>query len=253
MEQTLNDQFAQWLETVPGRYVRAWEQAGIDAEVVNTFGYHAIQIGLPHWDLLAHSRISCKVCTAQAGVLPVQQKNLVYAEPEHLPFDTQSIDLLILPHTLESASDPHQVLREAERVLVPEGRIILTGFNPLSLWGAHDWIPGLERGTPTLPGDVMSPLRLRDWLKLLSFDVQGTQMGCYAPLCRQQVWLDRWSWMEQSGARWWSFAGAVYMISAVKRTPALRMVGPKWKKNRRRVRRPMVVAGRAADEGISKT
>ncbi len=78
-------------------------------------------------------------------------------------------------------------------------------------------------------------------------------MGCYAPLCRQQVWLDRWAWMEQSGERWWGFAGAVYIISAVKRTPGMRLVGAKWKKNRRRLRRPMVVAGRTADEGITKT
>lgn len=252
MEQTLNDQFAQWLETVPGRYVRAWEQAGIDAEVVNTFGYHAIQIGLPHWNLLQASRVCFNACTAQAGVQAGGRDNLVRAEPEQMPFDTQSIDLLVLPHVLESACDPHQVLREAERVLVPEGRIVFTGFNPWSLWGLHERIPGLERGTPILPGDLISATRLRDWLKLLSFDVEDTRLGCYAPLCRQQAWLQRWAWMEDSGARWWGFAGAVYVVSAVKRMPALRLVGPNWKKSRRRMRRAVVVTGRAADQGMTR-
>src|SRR5690606_11224800 len=121
---------------------------------------------------------------------------------EALPFDTQSLDLLVLPHTLECSSDPHQVLREAERVLIPEGRLVITGFNPWSLWGAGRM---LGRGRPFLPAGVqpLSPVRLKDWLKLLSFEVESGRFGVYAPPCRTDKWLRRYAFMERAGERWW--------------------------------------------------
>jgi ubiquinone/menaquinone biosynthesis C-methylase UbiE len=63
-----------------------------------------------------------------------------------LPFDSASLDLVVLPHTLELASDPHQTLREVERVLVPEGRVVIVGFNPASLWGLRQGLGRVRLG-----------------------------------------------------------------------------------------------------------
>jgi len=150
---------------------------------------------------------------------------------EELPFDSQSIDLIVLPHVLEFAQDPHQVLREVERVLRPEGRLTLSGFNPVSLWGARQiLLRGVAR--PFLPrqGHFIGAPRMRDWLKLLSFEIDGARYGCYRPPCRTPLWLERTRFLESAGDRWWPICGAVYTLSAVKRVRGMRLIGPAWKR-----------------------
>ena len=105
---------------------------------------------------------------------------------EELPFATHSIDLVVMPHILEFADDPHQVLREVERVLVPEGHVVITGFNPASLWGLRQFCSRLG-ASPFLPreGRFIALPRVKDWLKLLSFDFARGRFGCYAPSVRR--------------------------------------------------------------------
>lgn len=237
-------ELAQWLESAPGQYVLDWEQNQVDRMVGNVFGYHAMQLGLPQYNFLRTSRIQYKGRSKAILQGAADHGAALVTNPENLPFDTQSIDLLVLPHVLECTSNPHQVLREAERVLVPEGRVVITGFNPWSLWGGRERIPGLDPLMP-VPADLqISLVRLKDWFKLLSFDVDRGRFGCYAPHCQSQKWLSRWAFMEAAGDRWWPVCGAVYVVSAVKRVAGMRLVGPQWKRTRRRMRRATVVAGR---------
>ncbi len=243
-EQPLIVELAQWLATAPGQYVQAWEQTQIDGMVTNVFGYHAIQIGLPHWDLLQANRIPFKGRSCSALENAVGQSAVVINDPENLPFDTQSIDLLVLPHVLECSNAPHQILREVERVLMPEGRVVISGFNPWSLWGGRERIPGLDPLMPVPAHMQVSLARLKDWFKLLSLELDRGRFGCYAPPCLNKVWLDRWAFMEAAGDRWWPVCGAVYVVSAVKHVTALRLVGPAWKTASKRVRSQAVVTGR---------
>lgn len=259
MEQALIQELGDWLGTPQGRYVAAWEEAQISGMVANAFGYHAIQIGLPHWDLLQANRIPHKAC-ASIGQVAGVARELVVAEPEYLPFDTQSIDLLVIPHGLECATNPHQVLREIERVLVPEGRVVISGFNPWSLWGARERLPGLDPHVPVPAPLQVSLPRLKDWFKLLSFEMDRGRFGCYAPPSFTDTWLARWSFMEKAGDRWWPICGAVYVVSAVKRVAAPTVVGPAWKRKRRSVRRRAAVAagrqfrnGHAGEHEVSET
>ncbi len=136
----------------------------------------------------------------------------------------------MLPHVLEFAHDPHQVLREVDRVLRPEGRLYVSGLNPVSLWGArqviaHGIVP------PFLPreGQLIAVQRLRDWVKLLGFDLERTRYGCYRPPCRSEVWLERTAFMERAGDRWWPICGAAYFVAAVKRVRGMRLIAPAWK------------------------
>ena len=120
---------AAWYETAKGAYVLAWERTQFDSAVEDIFGFKAAQIGLPSIDFLRASRISYRFCAS------VEAGCGVVADPRHLPLASQSMDLVVLPHVLEFSEDPHQILREAERVLMSEGQIVIAGFNPLSLWG----------------------------------------------------------------------------------------------------------------------
>jgi SAM-dependent methyltransferase len=210
-----------WLESAQGRYVMAWEQARIDAVVADRFGYNALQLGLPQFDLLRQNRIPLHQIAGESGRVNV------LCDLRELPFAANSIDLVVMPHALEFHDDPHQILREVERILIPEGQVVITGFNPISFWGLRRRLMR-RRGKFPNDGSYISVLRLRDWLKLLSFEVDRGNFGCYAPPCQQERWLKRWRFMEAAGDRWWSFAGGVYLLRAVKRVRGMRLIVPGW-------------------------
>ncbi len=231
----------EWLAAPAGRYVLAWEQACYDRAVADLFGYVALQLSLPELDTLRNNRIPSRLYgltradAAAAGAAVTQ--SLLLEDNGELPFRDQSVDLVTLPHVLEFSSDPHQLLREVDRVLRPEGRVVVTGFNPISLWGIRSAVPSrLLR--PFLPREsqMIALPRLRDWFKLLSFEFERGRYGCYRPPCRSDRWLERTRFMEAAGDRWWPICGALYSISAVKRVRAMRLVGPAWKPARRSAR-----------------
>lgn len=225
-----------WLQTPAGVYVRAWEQACLDDLTADIFGFNAVQIGLPQIDALAASRMPHKwqaatrsSSAAQLALAGGSKQIAVALDFEELPFASQSLDLVVMPHVLEYAAEPHQVLREVERVLIPEGQVIICGFNPASLWGLRQGVGRLTRNH-YLPvaGEFISMPRMKDWLKLLNLRVGGSHFGCYAPPVRTATWLNRFSFMENAGQRWWPYLGAVYMVHAVKRVKGMTMVGPAW-------------------------
>ena len=169
--------------------------------------------------------VAAKTPASASGI----QSHAVVCDFTDLPFATQSLDLVVLPHALESASDPHACLREVDRVLVAGGQVVITGFNALSLWGARQAI-GRLGGPLYLPqrGELISPRRVRDWLRLLSFEVTAGRYGCYRPAACSQSWLERWRFMDKAGDRWWPMLGAAYVLVATKRVRSMRLVGKAW-------------------------
>jgi len=236
-ETSAGEALSAFLRSPPGRYALAWEQQHLAACVADIFGYHALQLGLPEIDALRENRMPLRFC-ASDRLLDARLYNgdgqhtrvAVINRYEELPFASASIDLVVMPHILEFAHEPHQVLREVDRVLRPEGRVIVSGMNPLSLWGARQAIPRAVV-QPFLPGEgrFIGQPRLRDWLKLLGFELDRGRYGCYRPPCRSQKWLERTAFMERAGDRWWPICGAVYFVSAIKRVRGMRLVGPAWK------------------------
>jgi SAM-dependent methyltransferase len=149
-----------------------------------------------------------------------------------------------MPHALEFHDDPHQILREVERILIPDGQLVITAFNPISLWGLRRKLPKHPDTFP-LNGNYISVLRLKDWLQLLNFEVDRGSFGCYAPPCQQERWLRRWRFMEAAGDRWWSFAGGVYLLRAIKRVRGMRLIMPAWSqaKSRAKALTPVIHKG----------
>jgi SAM-dependent methyltransferase len=241
---------SEFLRSPPGRYALQWEQQHLDAAVADAFGYHALQLGLPELDALRENRMLLRVC-ASDRLLELEHHDTgeggdhcqvaVINRYEELPFATQSIDLVVMPHVLEFAEEPHQVLREVDRVLVPEGQVVITGFNPASLWGLRQFLTRVG-AAPYLPreGQFISLHRIKDWLKLLSFEVNRGRFGCYVPWARSDKWITRWNFCERAGDRWWPVLGSIYMVTAVKRVRGMRIVG--HVKKRREERRVLVPA-----------
>ena len=268
-----------WFQTPPGRYLLDWERARFDAALADVFGYHALQLGLPCIDALAANRmphrwlaLTAPPAAAAPGAsaepaapatpdasaapaAPPPRRAALVAGSTALPFAEASLDLVALPHTLELSSDPHATLREVQRVLVNEGKLVIAGLNPTSLWGLRQWRArqwrrfGFDR--LFLPGDAGSFIghwRLRDWLRLLEFELQSITFGCYRPALLGEGALARFGWMDRIGSRWWSIFGAAYFVVAVKRVQGARLVGPAWKSAPAVVGAPASVARRAADQ-----
>jgi len=238
-----------WLKTAPGAYVQEWEQARLDALTADIFGFNAVQIGLPQIDALQANRMPNRwasgthLPSGTAG--PDSRRIVVVHDVADLPFASQSLDLVVLPHVLEFAREPHQVLREVERVLIPEGQVIICGFNPASLWGLRQ-AAGRITGNYFLPlnGEFIHLPRLKDWLKLLNMEVNRGHFGCYVPPCMSEKWLCRYRFMEKAGDRWWPYFGAVYIVQAIKRVHGMRLVGPVWSHKAIRARQVVPVANR---------
>jgi SAM-dependent methyltransferase len=246
-----------WLHTPMGNYVRAWEQKHLDALTADIFGFNAVQIGMPQINALQANRMpyrwltdNCLPIETSAGMQEGREIPLVVAHDfSELPFATQSLDLVVLPHVLEFSAEPHQVLREVERVLIPEGQVIICGFNPTSLWGARQ-AAGRLTGAHFLPqdGEFIRLPRLKDWLKLLNMEVNRGHFGCYAPPCATDKWLDRFNFMEKAGDRWWPYFGAVYIVQAIKRVKGMRLIGPAWSKQKVKVPKGMPATNRIHKE-----
>jgi SAM-dependent methyltransferase len=243
----------EWFATPPGRYLLDWEQDRFDLAVADVFGFNALQLGLPELDALRANRMPHRWLAMPEGDAPLPESARValVTDAAALPFPEASLDLVVLPHTLELSADPHQVLREVERVLVPEGRVVLTGFNPASWWGVRQGRARAMRRVGLssrlyLPeaGDFIGPGRLRDWLRLLSFEIETEAYGCYRPAVRTDKWLHRLRWMDRAGERWWPIFGAVYVTTAIKRVRGMRLLGPAWKPRRVPATAPVPLANR---------
>jgi SAM-dependent methyltransferase len=267
-----------WFQTPPGRYLLEWEQSRFDETVTNVFGYNALQLGLPELQALEANRMPHRWLALPEELVGLTTEGnerhaaegldstlksfagasvpvALVTNAAALPFPAASLDLLVLPHTLELSADPHHVLREVERVLVPEGRVVISGFNPYSLWGLRQARArmasrmglgnlGISRLYLPEAGDFIGPGRLRDWLRLLSFEVESERFGCYRPAVKTEKWLQRMAWMDRAGPRWWPIVGSVYFVMAVKRVRGMRLLGPAWKPRRSQAAVPVSVANR---------
>ena len=242
----------QWFETPPGRYLLAWERAEFDRAVGDIFGYHALQLGLPELDTLQANRMPHRWLALREPVAPDANpiRPHLYCDFAGLPFRENSLDLVVLPHSLELNTDPHATLREVERVLVPEGKVVICCLNPASLWGLRQRRAHLYRrlgfGELFLPdaGDFIGYWRLRDWLRLLNFEVESGSFGCYRPALTSEKWLERYDWLDGMGERWWPIFGAVYFLVAVKRVRGIKLIGAVWKSPKKRTSAPVAVANR---------
>ncbi len=212
----------------------AWEQAQADELLADVFGYHAVQLGWPDLQALRHNRMPHRWQACAEFEWPCDPKS---ADPSHVwldsrawPWQADSLDLVVLPHTLERSADPHACLREVERVLIPEGQVLIMGLNPLSGWGWRQKRGAHHRGLAGPAQSMIGYQRMRDWLRLLGFEVQVSRFGGWTPALNSERWMQRLSWMETAGQRWWPILGGVYLLMATKRVPGGRFLSSRaWR------------------------
>lgn len=213
-----------WLAGPLGQSLQAREAHRLREILPGLPGTFALQLGwFGNHDLLESSPTAVHLLIDAQGAPTGPQ--FVQALPEALPLDAKSVQVVLLPHSLDMSQTPHQLLREAHRVLVPEGHVIILGFNAMSLWG----LPCLfskRRRRPAWCGEWIGMRRLKDWLSLLDFELTQGSMLYYRPPWKRQSLMDRLFFLERIGDRWWPLGAAVYVVVAKKRTPGLTPLMP---------------------------
>lgn len=162
---------ADWLASSLGRQLLQAEGELLRGLLDDVFGLELLQLGT--WgasrELLSTCRTRRQTLIAPApGCASGCEVDLV-AELHQLPVQSATIDAVLLPHTLEFVADPHAIVREADRVLHGEGQLIVLGFRPVSLWGLR--AAAAREGFPPGLQQLLGLRRVRDWLKLLGYEV----------------------------------------------------------------------------------
>jgi SAM-dependent methyltransferase len=206
-----------WLAGPLGRMLLAEERAVVADSLECAFGLHCLQVG--DWGgpetflVRARTRRAALVAGRQApGVALV-------AEPAALPLQSDSVDVMLLPHTLEFAPEPHEVLREAARVLTGEGELVVLGFEPLGSWSFRNAFT--RGGCPPGIGRTISATRLADWLKLVGFEVGPAQRYLYAPPLASLEAARARAILERAGRRAWPRFSGAYLLHARKRVHSM--------------------------------
>ena len=206
----INQAFNEWLKTsAAGRALCAAENEFFAAESREIFGQTAIQLGGNIWQTLENAQVSRKIVVGQS----LDDECHFVADWQQLPLSSESIDAVILPHSLNFHAHPHTLLREVYRVLRGEGRLIITGFNPLSLWY---FSPKCGKILPPRQRFIQLA-RLKDWLALLGFELNTGRFMQYTPPISDINLLKFLNFINLAGDRWLPSCAAVYGISAIKR------------------------------------
>jgi SAM-dependent methyltransferase len=207
-----------WYRRDSGRYLLDCTGEALQDLLETTFGYHILQLGVSREQpLFDGSPINHRIyASSQSG----SAVGLV-CDPEELPLESDSVDAVIAHHSLEFAANPHQVLREIQRVLRSQGQLLVIGFNPLSLMGCSQYVRGLSRRSPWYRHRPVSERRLTDWLHLLGCEVQGSRrLYSLPPLGgnRLRRWLTRGDqWANRHNLP----VGGLYLLQAIKQQPAM--------------------------------
>lgn len=213
----------EWLASAAGERLLAFERAQCEEYLAGAFGYHALQLGLPALDALAATPIQHRwLALSEAPAAGQPSRLALLALPQALPFAESSLDLVVLPHTLELCGDAHATLREVQRVLAPEGKVAIAGINPWGVWGWRQQRVRLMRRcglqpAPWLPSEtkLIAHWRLCDWLRLLGFEVDAVRFGCSLPVLWRVPALS-----------------AAYFILATRRVYGVRPLRSGWRRTR---------------------
>jgi SAM-dependent methyltransferase len=218
------------------------EEARIIAKLLDRhYGKHSLLIGVPKQArLLNISSIPCRAIATPLFVHREQHINYIETTLHELPVITGSIDLVLLPHTLEFIENPRQLLSEACRVVKPEGLIAICGFNPYSLWGLRKFFSDKE-----IPwsGHFFQPGQVRNWLKLADFEMEMQTSILFRPPLSHSHWYERLAVMEHAGKFLFNHLGGVYVLLARAKVIPLTPIKMKWTQQLSGIRIPSSVSG----------
>lgn len=217
-----------WYESELGQRLLTELESELEPVLSTSFGYYALQIGAT--SLAPRFQDHCRV-RHYFTLSEIVGKAGIQANPRSLPVAADSVDLVVLIHGLSSADDPHAILREANRVLIPNGKLVIVDFNPLSAWGIRRSFQVMGRNAPW-QGHYYSASRLRDWMRLLGLDQRQCRSFGYMLPIRKTAIARHFGWMEGILRRWVGFSGALNLLVYQKNITPLTPARHRWRRRK---------------------
>lgn len=227
------------LHSFARRRIERLEMAQLKAALTPLSGYQLMQLGQAVDVMNVPGVVDAFVRKATIG-WSLGCSPDVLAAPHQLPLVSDSVDVLVAPHLLEFHDQPHDILREAHRVLRPEGHIVLSGFSPFSLLGLARPLNRLRPAAQRPTTRWLSATRVGDWLSLLGFELSANTS--VAIRVDRSDWTMRDSWRKARPALE-RFAG-VYTLVGRKKVMWVRPIVSRWRPRRR------VVGGAIAEPSV---
>ncbi|GAA5316590.1 MAG: methyltransferase domain-containing protein [Candidatus Pelagadaptatus aseana] len=201
------------------------QQEQLDQVLSTLFGYHLLELSaFAQSDLSRSSRINQRFCVTQAGTNDAS----VITRFEQLPFASESIDVAILHHALDYSQHPHQLLREASRVLIPRGHLVVVGFNPYSLMGLFGFFSRLFSRDWFWRRNTLPRGRVKDWLHLLELETVEYHQGFFSAPVQSQKVLDKSGFWEGLCRRSRLPVGGYYILVARKERLTMTPIKTRW-------------------------
>ncbi|KOR32346.1 hypothetical protein TI05_07830 [Achromatium sp. WMS3] len=206
-----------WFMKSPGQELLIQEQRYLKKLFSGLFGCYLLQIG---WgqvfaSAIANTKIRRHIILEEHFAL-IGNTGKILGQSNMLPIASDSMDVVFLPHTLEFVANPHQVILEADRVLIPGGHLIVFGFNPWSLWGI--WC-NIFRNSQIVPWwqKSIGRKKVEGWLKVQGFQIEQQHSIIFLPPLQQRIVLRQLQQIEPLCEYCLPLDGAVYAIRAIKR------------------------------------
>ncbi|MCE2571609.1 class I SAM-dependent methyltransferase [Motilimonas eburnea] len=218
-----------WSDLPAGEWLQLQLQQRLDKWCPQLFGYHLIKLGQLSAQL---NTCSCTI-RHQVNISREHSSAGLIALSHALPLQESCIDVCLLAHGINFVQDPHQMLREIERVLTADGFLLLSGFNPVSWHGLSQYIP-FSRNPWVNHSRMFTPARIRDWLHLLGFEILADEKFGFGFSVARNEKLD---WYEKTGQRFFPVLCDNYFIVARKSTRPITPIKEKW-----RLKRPILTA-----------
>lgn len=219
--------FYNWLASPLGQLFLEQEAKELLSLIHPLYGNNILCLGeSPFLSGVNKSKLTDKIWLHPTQAVPYEHGSVICGRPDKLPIGDHEIDIVYLAHYLGSVQNPHEVLRESYRVLAPEGHVVISGFNPWSLWGLKRFFGFLA---PHWPWNThfLSVARLKDWLALLGFQWVSVRFYFFRPPFA--AGLKKLQWMEGVGNTCWPIFGGHYLILAKKRVIPLTVFRPVWR------------------------
>lgn len=219
-----------WLSGDACKGLMRHENHAVAESLSHAFGYNLLHVGI--------GETSVKECpiehhiSLKSSLQDAQMRGGLCAQAEYLPFIQNSLDAVVLQHALDFTRSPHKVLREASRVLMPKGDLIVTGFNPWSLWGVRRFIPLQRKNVPWV-ANFISIGRIKDWLTLLDFKIDSVSCMAYGLPINTTYQSDRLRQLDDRLSQSQLPGGAIYVIKAKKQYAGMTPIKPVWRVKRR--------------------
>jgi len=208
----------EWFHSPAAQVLLRREEAFLSGHLPTLFGFHMLQLGQCFEPaVFDNSPIKHRF---SMSLDKDDRESALAGRAEALPFGRESLDLVVMPHILEFSPDPHTILREVERSLIPEGHVLIFGFNPWSHW---QLLRAVMRWRQPVPwgGHYLSLGRLGDWLKLLGFELVETRTFMFRPPLHNAQLMQRLAFLEPLGERILPWLGGAYGLLARKRVETL--------------------------------